>query len=120
MKKIFTFTVAALTVAAVSAWAFVNQIVLTTPTIGTNASTSVSSPMAGRIHRVIFALSGNAGATGEVQLIDFDQTVLVDTQLVTGSSITITGSFVVYQPSLILTNATSTNVSATAAITYWQ
>jgi hypothetical protein len=65
-------------------------------------------------------LSGDAAATGTVQIVDYDTTVLLSTQLVTGTSATITGSFVAFQPSLILTNATATNVSASAILTLWQ
>ena len=118
---IFTATLAAATMAL----AFIDQTRFVTPAIGTNAAVSVhldNRPqfIAGTVRRTVFTLTGDPGASGTVELVDFDGTVLLATNLTTGTPATITGDFVAFKPSLILTNSTTTNVTATAVFTFEQ
>ena len=124
MKKILTITIVLATVASV--WAFVNQQTFTTPVIGTNSAVAVSrttsgNVIAGTFERIVFSVAGDANGTGMIMLVDFDQTVLVTTQLAAGAAVTLDNlDLPSFQPSLVLSNCNTTNLTGSATITFQQ
>lgn len=114
---------------------------ITTPAI-TNTSLTVSNKFTntgsvtfdGIVRRLVIA-APNSGlttpSTGTVQLIDFDGTILLQTPALTnrqnvsgttttfvGQAFTTNGTWYASRPTLVLTNASHTNLTATGTITF--
>jgi len=119
-------TITAIFASALTALAFVNQLAITTGPLGTNstvqATTSASGSQAiGTVHRVILAIAGDPAASGTVTLVDKDGTIFATTNLVVGVPATLDGlEWPTGQISLVLSNASATNLAAVATITLEQ